>query len=308
VFITDEHAPQQNQMRSPALIRRLADMVHIPVVFSGGDIDHSGELTYVFSDALRECFDGKIYHAVGNHDFLHGNTGASLYYDIGVYNTDQVGSQDHHYYYVDNPEQKVRYIVLAAYAESEKTMNPTTGTGENATGGYTPEQKAWLDKALSTDHEHGGTLPDGWDVIAITHYFYMVRWPADGVIPVNMADGYRFAQALSDNPSTIAIFQGHTHLDRIINNSYGIPTANPPIVIRNDLPFIVTSCDKNIPNSEYTVVNRATGTIYEQLFDVVIINRSTKKIHLVRIGGKAQNGVNDNVGSDVEERLVSYGS
>ena len=94
------------------------------------------------------------------------------------------------------------------------------------------------------------------------------------------------------------MFQGHTHFDRIIK---GHDEAG------GSLPIIITSSDKNIEyGNEGWTVNRSKGTIYEQLFDVVIINKRTRTATMVRVGGLAEDGVNDNVGSTAEIRTVEF--
>lgn len=289
VFVTDEHAPQYNQMRSPAIINRLAEKLNIQMVVSGGDVDQSGLLTYQYCGLLRKAFNKEIHHAVGNHEFLSKNTGTSLYYDMDELNSNQVGDADHHYYYVDNPQYKIRFIVLAANMESETAMG--TGTGTAAQIGYTQEQIDWVnDIALAT-------LPTGWEIIVFTHFFY-----TNGTgTAVSLSHGSSIVSTLANNPAVIAVFQGHTHFDRIVKGHD---------VAAGSLPFIITSCDKNIPHSSESTypVNRATGTIYEQLFDVVVINRSTKTINLIRIGGLAMDGVNDSEGVAAEIRTVTYGT
>ena len=286
VFITDEHAPQYSQMRSPAIIHKLAELTHLPILFSGGDVDQNGTKTDEFCDALRNAYNGEIHHLVGNHDFLNQNTGQSLYYDMDMYNSNQVGSGDHHYYYVDDPQRKTRYVCLAAYMESESAMG--TGTGTAAQGGYTQEQIAWIsNEALD--------VPSGWSIIVFTHYFYLINITSK---VATLSYGSSILRTLSSNSNVIAVFQGHTHFDRIIK---GHDEA------AGSLPIIITSSDKNIEyGNEGWTVNRSKGTIYEQLFDVVIINKRTRTATMVRVGGLAEDGVNDNVGSTAEIRTVEF--
>lgn len=283
IFITDEHAPNYNAMRSPEVIHRLAELVHLPILFSGGDVDQNGTQTYVYCDALRKNFN-RIHHAVGNHDFLSLNTGNNLYYDMDIYNENQVGSELHHYYYVDDKQTKTRYIVLAAYMESEAAMG--TGEGTSAQGGYTEEQIQWLyNEALNTDY----------DIIVITHYFYTINASTRAA---NLSYGSSILARLSQNSKVLAVFQGHTHFDRIVKG-HDPNTGN--------LPVIITACDKNIMyQSEQWYVNRSKGTIYEQCFDVVILNKKTRTGYAIRIGGLAENGVNDSPGTPSEERQFTF--
>ena len=287
VFITDQHAPQYNEMRSPTIIHRLAELAHLPLLFSGGDVDQNGKQTKVYCDALRDNYSGEIHHIVGNHDFLNQNTGTSLYYDMDMYKSNQVGSGEHHYYYVDDAQRKTRYIILAAYMESESAMG--TGTGTAAQGGYTAEQITWInDVALD--------VPSDWDILVFTHYFYLINTSTK---VATLSYGTSILESLSANPNVIACFQGHAHFDRIIKGHDGVA---------GDMPIIITTCDKNIQyqGNEGWTVNRSKGTIYEQCFDVVIINKNTRTIKMVRIGGLAENGINDDAGTTAEERTIVY--
>lgn len=289
IFITDEHAPTYNAMRSPQIINRLSKLTHLPILFSGGDVTQDGQNTYIYCNALRENYSGAIHHLVGNHDFMNLNTGTSLYYDMDMYNTDQIGSGEHHYYYVDDPQRMTRYICLAAYMESESALG--TGSGVSAQGGYTQEQIDWINN-VALD------IPTGWDIIVFTHYFYTINTSTK---VATLSYGSSILQSLVANGHVIAVFQGHTHNDRIIK---GHDSA------AGDLPIIITTCDKNVEyqDNEGWTINRATGTIYEQALDVAIVNKKTKTINIVRIGALAENGVNDSVGTTAEERTVTYGS
>lgn len=290
IFITDEHAPTYNTMRSPALIHRLSELVHIPLLFSGGSVAQSGlpEQEKEYCDALRHAFGGRIHHAVGRNDFLNKNLGQSLYYDMDMYNTDQIGSSNHHYYYVDDPQHKTRYLVLAAFRESSAAMG--TGVSSEPPSGYSQEQYDWMNN-VALD------IPSDWSIVVFGHHFYNID-PSTKECTLNC--GPAVLQSLKSNQAVIAVFQGHTHFDRIIKG----------LDIRSgDLPVISTVCDKNtmLKNvDEGWTINRATGTINEQAFDVVIVNKATKTINLVRIGAPAENGVNNDPGVQAEVRTVSY--
>lgn len=292
IFITDEHAPTYNTMRSPALIHRLSELVHIPLLFSGGNVAQSGkpEQEREYCDALRHAFGGRIHHAVGRHDFLNENLGQSLYYDMDVYNTDQIGSSNHHYYYVDDPQHKTRYLVLAAFSESPAAMGTDIST--QPPSGYSQEQYEWINN-VALD------VPSGWSIIVFGHYFYNID---PSTKACDLRCGPMVLRSLASTQAVIAVFQGYTHFDRIIK---GLDSSV------GNLPIISTVCDKNTMQNnvdEGWTINRAKGTINEQAFDVVIVNKATKTIKLVRIGAPAENGVNNDPGVQAEERSVSYGN
>lgn len=299
-FITDQHSPEYNQDWSPAILHRLSELVHIPIVFNGGDLSHTGQNPEHYADLQRKNYNGEIHHAVGNHDFLALTLGKSLYYDMDIYNSNQVGSVDHHYYYVDNEQLKIRFIVLAAYMESKKALDPSE-TSTKAQGGYTSEQISWINN-VALD------IPEGWKAIVFTHYFYMLNYDeeADPPYPATLSYGTVILRSINANGNVICVVQGHTHDDRIIKQHGTGEEATWAV------PIIMTTSDKNRvymnddTPEEHWIVNRSTGTVYEQAFDVIIVNQNTRKINVVRIGGMADSGVNDNRGTAVEVREVTY--
>ena len=83
------------------------------------------------------------------------------------------------------------------------------------------------------------------------------------------------------------------------------------------MPIIATTCDKNkgngAGNESWLQQYRPNGTIYEQAFDVMFLDRSAKKITALRIGCPAMD--NTDVGSgdtgfdyspQLEQRVISY--
>lgn len=92
------------------------------------------------------------------------------------------------------------------------------------------------------------------------------------------------------------MLQGHTHMDLMKKTDGGIPIFS-------------TTCDKANADSDeigerasYIYGKRTNGTINEQAFDVVIINKNAKKVSLVRIGAPADNGG----GAELEVREQTY--
>ena len=282
IFITDEHWTI-NQMNSLALIKYLEENVNIPRLFSGGD--EANAAAGDFCRQIRDVFHGKIYHAVGNHEYFSHTTGSQLYYDFDSFNDDQIGNMDRHYYYVDNPQQQIRYIVLNSFCEMDDTS-------VGATPGYEQEQLDWLrDVALD--------VPAGWTMLVFTHMFYNVTMAANTLSMtayaqecMNVLDQYE------GNGTIAAVIQGHTHRDRLAATPSGIPV-------------IITTCDKNGQWISSTgdadlLVDRSSGTIREQAFDVMILNKKERTITAVRIGCPAEGGTGNDPGEEVGERIVHY--
>jgi hypothetical protein len=94
--------------------------------------------------------------------------------------------------------------------------------------------------------------------------------------------------------------QGHAHLDRIVHTPGGIPV-------------VLTTSDKYMPwmsgetnNEPWLSETRTVGTITEQAFDVVVLDKDARKLTFVRIGAPADNWVDGTSTGTVEERVVTY--
>jgi len=274
IFITDEHW-SQNAQHSPALIRYLSQELNIPRLFSGGDMGEPND--FGFAERIRMAYDAETHYVMGNHDVRSDSN--ILYYEYDIMNNDQIGNATRHYYYVDNVQQKIRYVVLSAYEYGEAV-------------GYEAEQLAWLTAtALNVDV--------GWTIIVFTHVTYFINYNTDAleqVIPQTYLDAL---DNYSGNGTIACIISGHTHRDRVTATTGGIP-------------IVITTCDKYVPYVIGSVqdlnVTRELGTITEQAFDVVVLDKTSKKLTFVRIGAQALNGVGDNPGTAVEYREVTYGS
>ena len=273
VFISDQHWAQ-NAKKSPALLRYIHNNTHLNLLFNGGDSGEGGSNEYC--DLIRKAWDGKIYHATGNHEYYNGGNNANLYYMLHMYNNDQIGNPQEHYYYVDNNQAKIRYIIL----------------NSDGTSAYTAGQLAWFESALNVD--------SGWGIIIIVHWMYMVNWGTN-VVTLGSSVTQPFVDAINNydgNGEIIAIIQGHTHRDRIT------------FTAENGIPVILTTCDKYVSSESggnYDIdVTREINTISEQALDVFIVNRNTKTINIIRIGGLARDGIGNNAGNEVEERTIIY--
>lgn len=274
IFITDEHWANErayesnNQGHSIGLIRCLSDYLRIPRLFSGGDTGEYG--SGLFANLLRENFGGDIHHVMGNHDYFNqDNQNASLYMRMDFGSEKQIGNHKRHYYYVDNQHQKIRYIVLSAFAWNEG------GSGSPATNGYEAEQLEWLQNiALDVGAD--------WTVLIFTH------WIGGEVETLDNA-WTQAIDAKNTNNNIAAILQGHLHVDWIAHTAGGIP-------------IITTTCDKNLGMEEV----RPNGTINEQAFDVCVLDKEARTLTMVRIGCPVLEGTDEANWTRSEERVVTY--
>lgn len=295
-FITDMHW-DKNAQNSPEIISRMNKKLRIDKVFTGGDLTLNGYA----NSPLKELRDASlsprnVYAISGNHEFLGENTTYSeIYYmQSSLYDNDvHFGDMEKNYYYVDNSKKKIRYIILASYGEAENGASVSLFTD---------------DKQLNWFAETALNVTKDWTVVIFTHSLYAVPLYSDGtwgdVIeqPTQKNNGFtNVIKKFKSNGGTIAcIIQGHLHLDRIFSVD-GMPQV------------VCTTCDKYLPWIENGVVkepwiseNRKINTVTEQAFDVVILNKKERKVSFVRIGCPADNGVNKELGDQVEIREITY--
>ena len=95
------------------------------------------------------------------------------------------------------------------------------------------------------------------------------------------------------NGTIACVLIGHSHRDRVHIGSTGIP-------------YIISACDRYSPYNNDINVDRIPGTTSEQHFEVVIIDKSKRSIKLFAIGGKSRDGYDDDLGNEVDVRIVSY--
>ena len=259
-FITDAHWTQNDQ-QSLKLISYLKKNCRIPILFDGGDTDLDG-VSEEYCDGLRKAFPHEIHHTMGNHDYYYrSDTDGKAYMAMDAYGTGkrwQIGNVSRHYYYVDYPQTRIRYIVL--------NSNSVSTDDHGAASGYEPAQCTWLqDVALAT-------VPDGYGVVVIGHVFATLS----GIYVSRVLDVLDTAKA--NGVDVICCLQGHLHYDYFPTTTGGIP-------------IITTNSDKRSSwidthgyNREPWQTLRTKGTITEQCFDVHFINRTNRTITTVRIG------------------------
>lgn len=278
-FITDEHW-ELNARNSPMLVKYLHDKCNITRLFDGGD-RYNGYDEYRVDCLLRAAMGSdRVYPVVGNHEYLLGGTNNDAFATSFIHITDAVwGEQGKPYYFVDNNQQKIRYIMLQAFDEHQ---DGSVG----ASIGYSDAELAWLQNtALNVEH--------GWVIIIFTHSMLAMN---DNTKTVGVPSG-RFKMAYDiinnyDGEGTIAcVIMGHAHWDKKHTTSSGVQ-------------MIVTTCDKYDLSREPGLEQdtRTPGTISEQAFEVVVLDKQNRKITFVRIG----NPINDIDEPDTQKRVITY--
>ena len=133
----------------------------------------------------------------------------------------------------------------------------------------------------------------------MTHTTYFIKYDTNELVQVIPQDYLDALDNYSGNGKIACIISGHTHRDRITATAGGIP-------------IVIVTCDKYrvytdpVTGNQDLNVTRTLGTITEQAFDVVVLDKTNKKLTFIRIGAQALNGTGNNPGTAVEYREVTY--
>lgn len=285
-WITDIHwEPELNTRMSPLLINYIASKTGIDKILNGGDTGNSQVICENAISQLRKAIgSNKVYTVTGNHEIVDA-TRYELPFErvadeLRAHNSDIIyGDKNRSFFYFDNDVEKTRYIGLSSlglflYNECESC--------------YTAEQLEWFKKiALNVE--------EGWTIIVFTHALYNVKCETDKLYTgpagandfIDVIDNYR------GNGSIACVLIGHTHRDRIHIGATGVP-------------YIISACDRHTSYEGDINVDRTLGTIREQHFEVVVIDKAARKIKLFSIGANARDGYDDSPGEEVDVRMVNY--
>jgi hypothetical protein len=202
------------------------------------------------------------------------------------------------HYYSDNAAKQVRYIVI----NTGTPYNPyASQVGELGAEQY--GQMDWLYNTLMS-------TPAGYHVIVLGHQFYSANfagftggasWIARMLraaalkISVSLTATYlgaSFARtydfSTGNNIYVIGMLCGHEHGDKSAVwsgsswNSYTMDATD--CTNDGDVLVICTDSDANRATHNISEIDRTTGTIGEQCFDVFSVDFANKKIYATRIG------------------------
>jgi len=272
-FFSDNH---QRNGYAGILIAHIMKECGIPYCFFGGDTISSGYLTE--SDMLQQdkAFDtvmsyipeGKFCRAVGNHDGYWNNNGTK-----GYYTRDQIyelflraegAAQNKHfgedgtYYYVDEITSKIRFVV----------MNTNGGSVNDA-------QIAWLQSTVLSFSE------SGWAAVFISHQ------PISNHYHANVSNSAEVITALQDaGVEVIGWFSGHIHRDRMYTHIAVGSSDTAEGTDGESLGFTQVTITSDNTGIAYDAATKHTVANDDQshAIDFVTINRSTRTVHLTRLG------------------------
>ena len=257
VFITDQHT----NMKCGNLINRVCDAVAGDLLVNGGDVitgsaDKAAEIATIRT-LMHAIPNHKQFVVHGNHDGnrnYSGSTEANAISDSEFYAMclrpveKEIVSDGHLYYYVDNANQKVRYIIL--------------DTGEPDSAVIDDPQIAWMTARITE-------LTSEWTAVIFAHQVYTSLNNIDpsGTKIVNALN------ALSTGAKIACIISGHAHHDQ-------------DYMVDNKYPIIVTTALNawNESTTQGTPLTRTWGTDTEFAFDVFHIDTANKQIKVTRIG------------------------
>ena len=286
VWITDIHWEQDlNTRHSPAMIRYITERTGIDKILNGGDTGNANNICQNAIDMLRGALGSdRVYTVTGNHEI----TDASKYekpFDrvaktLRGHNRDIVyGDDDRSYFYFDDNAHKTRFIGLSVFGLYRN------GGCESA---LNEQQLEWFEKVALN-------VVNDWSVVVFAHTMYVMNG-STGKLQESPAGASGFIRAIDNyqGKGTIAcVLLGHTHRDRMHIGETGVP-------------YIISACDRHSTYHGDINVTRVPGTLSEQHFEVVVIDKTHKKVRLFSIGGKTRDGYDNEPGKEVDERVVYY--
>jgi len=307
-FITDLHVPA-NRCVSGCILAKLVAETDVKKVLCGGDMPEAfggrASVDRTIAAYRREWVEaveragGEFYPAKGNHDFTirdspnaqggftySGKAARDILMDTAAVRANAVtnkGDPEACYYYVDFPNAKVRYIV-ADTTDGIRTDRAfwavKYGMGER--------QLSWLaENALAT-------IPDGWAALTMQHI------PMTDIVSGESGNKqlfgpWRTLQEAYQNRGKASVggrvydfsnaggvllcnLTGHEHAERQTFQRGLWHITQPCDAAYSD--YIVGSSPwcANLPKKE-------KGTVFEQTFDAVHIDRRNNVLHFTRIGG-----------------------
>lgn len=287
-WITDIHwEPQFNTRKSPLLIKYIAAKTGIDKILNGGD---TGDSKVICEDGIAHLLNAigsnKVYSVMGNHEIVDASKYELPFQrvdeELRSHNTDIVygdGDGNRSYFYFDNEDSKTRYIGLASFGLYRNNECETC---------YNAEQLEWFkDTAMN--------VGIGWTIVIFTHALYNVSsvtdqmyvYPLGASAFINAIDNYK------GNGKIACVLIGHSHKDRIHIGPTGVP-------------YIISESDRYFPYLDDINVPRVPGTITEQHFEVVVIDKGKRIVSLFSIGANARDGFDDEPGKEVDIRQVHY--
>lgn len=284
-WITDIHwEPDLNTRKSPMLIKYIASKTGVNKILNGGD---TGNSQVICKNAIAQLINAigsnRVYTVTGNHEIVDASRYESPFErvadELRGHNGDIVyGDGERSYFYFNDNSSKVRYIGLSSFG---LYLN---GDCEPC---YTKEQLDWF-KNVALNVEIG------WAIIIFTHSMYYVNITSKTLTKIVGAEP--FIDAIDNyggKGSVACVLMGHAHIDRMHKGNSGVP-------------YILSACDRHSSYHGDINVRRIPGTISEQHFEVVVVDKGNRRIKLFSVGANARDGYDDDAGKEVDVRIVNF--
>lgn len=250
IVLADMHYTTPNFRHSIPIVQALQDTGKFGKILLLGDNADTGSSTDY--DALVEeltPLTGKLLMIGGNHD--HTAEVYTEYYNLTDADGVVWGDADALYYYYDDTEHKIRYIML----------NSSIAIAKRAT------QQAWCEGLLSN-------LAEGWTTVICSHYAAISVYKNGAIVPStdgttitgNYAGVLQACKLAGDTTKFAVWLHGHYHTDAF-TDMMGI----------RQITF-------NTDSKKENTANRIAGTTSEQAVSIVSINPITHDIKSYRIG------------------------
>lgn len=313
IFITDVHLPDNN-MISPKLINNIFRNTTVDKMICGGDIPGLygdsdtilGNANQYYDTFYKMCIRNRRKHYMvrGNHDWtVRTSSGSATGFtapEAEVYSLSTRLQQDdvsipniRNYYSFKNTTQKIKYIVLDT-SEILKSNDDTVALNY-AYGCHQPQINWFINELLNVETDYAvmviGHVPvdvtlsyegtRNLQIISDIMKAYKNKRVFNGSVDPETGNPYRIyyngavqetlsgnADFTSANGDLVAYMCGHEHKDE-----HSTIDGVNYIVVGPDALY---SDDPN--------VTRESGTVSESLFNVCVINKTTKYIHCIRIG------------------------
>ena len=285
-WITDIHWETVNNTRfSPLLIKYIASKTGIDKILNGGDTGNSQVICKNAIAKLKNAIgSNKVYTVTGNHE-MYDASGYETPYErvaeeLREHNVDIVyGDNKKSYFYYDTVESKVRYIGLSSYGRFINNDHESC---------YNKEQLDWF-KNIAIN------VKKGWTIIIFSHSLYYVSCASDKLCigPTGADDFINAIEYYKGDGLISCVLLGHTHRDRIH-------------IGRTGVPYIISASDRHASYQGDINVARIPGTISEQHFEVVVIDKGKREIKMFSIGAPARDGRDNDSGKEVDMRFLTY--
>lgn len=299
---TDNHYPINNYV-SPDLMSYLSEKCGISMSLCLGDlitdstVGHDDGLNRL-QDAMKQLqrMSNVLLITQGNHDNNCGikdsngklNSERIIYDNEWILHTsNKLDTNNINFYsngkafYYDDKLQKIRFISIDSFENKSYTINEGNVDNFNL-GQPSNEQINWIKDVALTN------IPSNYSVVSFSHLSLFPIYANNGTSDVNLNLGGMgnsdaitkvFKDFKTNGGEYIGHFSGHVHHDFMNNQAgfYCIQTLNDGTHWREASYFAGNEFVGDAPK-------KIAKTTNECAFDVVIINRTTHKVNLIRIG------------------------